>query len=306
MPTQFTVVITTKNRPGFLREAIDSVIQQEKAPHAKIIVVDDGSDVPVQQQLEGYSSNGSFRVLRNEQSVGVSAARNQGIRATDTEWLIFLDDDDWLADTFLKQIATATDTIPPPDFIWPSRTKVYEGEGLQIPKLASPPFIPETQDADEVLAGLFDATTSGMAFKRSALLEVGGFDEDLTVSEDRDLIFKLLAKGYCARPEQAAVLFFRIHGGPRLSQDEKSERQASADMTVLSRHRQFLSNHPILADRFMGRVAKRLWENGYYRDAINVNNLQCHISPFSLRARKRQIGWRLLALFRLGKKPIAK
>lgn len=299
MPTQFTVIITTKNRPNYLRKALDSVIHQT-ARQSLIIIVDDGSDVPVSQQLE-ESQRKHCWISRNDKSVGVSAARNQGARATDTEWLIFLDDDDWLADNFLTIMADSTATTPAPDLIWPSRTMVFENKGTQISKRASVPLSPDNQSSDEVLAGLFDATSSGMAFRRSSLLQVGGFDEELSVSEDRDLIFKLLAKGYCARPAQDAVLFFRIHEGPRLSQDEKRERQARADLAVVSRHQQFLSSHPRLANRFMGRVAKRLWENGFYKDAIDVTNLQCHISPFSLRARKRQIGWQLLALFRLGK-----
>lgn len=299
MSTQFTVIITTKNRPNYLQKALNSVIPQT-SQHSHIIIVDDGSDVPVSQQLTAAQRQ-QCEILRNDKSVGVSAARNQGAQATDTEWLIFLDDDDWLSDDFLTKMSDSTKAMPSPDLVWPSRTMMYENKGVQISKRASVPFSPETQNSDEVLAGLFDATSSGMAFRRSSLLKVGGFDEGLTVSEDRDLIFKLLANGYCARPEQDAVLFFRIHEGPRLSQDEKAERQAKADLTVLSRHRQFLSSHPKLADRFMGRVAKRLWENGFYKDAIGVINLQCHISPFSLRARKRQIGWNLLALFKLGK-----
>jgi glycosyltransferase involved in cell wall biosynthesis len=300
MPTQFTVVITTKNRPDYLREAINSVVQQQNMPRARLLIIDDGSDVPVNHQLDEHLLN-ACTVLRNEESIGVSAARNQGMQATDTEWLLFLDDDDWLADNFLAEMANTTESTPKPDFIWPSRTMVYEDKGAHAARHVTAPCARETQNSDEVLAGLFDATSSGMAFRRSSLLQVGGFDEGLTVSEDRDLIFKLLAKGYCARPEQAAVLFFRIHGGPRLSRDEKSERQARADLTVLSRHKQFLGDHPVLADRFLGRVAKRLWENGFYKEAISVTNLQCHISPFSLRARKRQIGWHVLALFRFGR-----
>lgn len=296
MPTQFTVIITTKNRPDYLQAAVRSVISQN-GNQAKVLIVDDGSDIPVSQQLKDYNYN-SYEILRNEKSLGVSAARNQGIKATNTDWLIFLDDDDWLADGFLRQMANATEAAPSPDFIWPSRTMVYEDKGVQIPKRASVAFTPETLNSDKVLAGLFDATSSGMAFRRSSILDVGGFDEELAVSEDRDLIFKLLAKGYLSRPAQTAVLFFRIHGGPRLSQDEKKERQATADLKVVSRHMKYLSSHPTLADRFMGRVAKRLWDNGFFHEALWVTNLQCRIAPSSMRARKRQIGWSMLAPFK--------
>lgn len=296
MPTLFTVVITTKNRPEYLREAVDSVLRQDITYLAKLVIVDDGSDIPVSDQLAGIQSD-VCEILRNRQSVGVSAARNQGTSSASTEWLIFLDDDDWLADDFLDSMAAKIGTANPPDFIWPSRTMFFEDTGVEIPKHA-PLCSTDTRGSDSILAGLLDATTSGMAFRRSSLIDIGGFDEKLTVSEDRDLIFKLLSKGYRASPEHAAMLFFRIHGGPRLSLDEKTERQAKADLTVISRHQLFLSDHPILASRFLGRVAKRLWENRFYREAIKVTSLQCRISPFSLRARKRQIGWYLMAMFR--------
>jgi glycosyltransferase involved in cell wall biosynthesis len=297
MPTLFTVVITTKNRPEYLREAVDSVLRQDSNYLAKLVIVDDGSDIPVSDQLHDLQSN-DWEVLRNDQSVGVSAARNQGARAAKSAWVIFLDDDDWLEDNFISAITATAEGENPPDFIWSSRTMVFEDKNVEIPKQAPSCSSLEAGNSDAVLAGLLDATSSGMAFRRESLIEVGGFDERLTVSEDRDLIFKLLSEGYRASPAQAAILFFRIHGGPRLSLDEKAERQAQADLTVICRHRPFLFEHPVLANRFLGRVAKRLWDNRFYREAINVTSLQCRISPFSMRARKRQIGWYLMAMFR--------
>lgn len=300
MSTLFTVIITTKNRPDYLRDAINSVVQQDKSHAVNIIIVDDGSDVPGDQQI-AEAQRASCLILRNEKSVGVSAARNQGAQAAETQWLIFLDDDDWLAVDFVDKITAATNSDTKPDFIWPSRTMVYEDKGTQMPKRASIPFTSDTVNSDEVLSGLFDATSSGMAFRRAAFLAVGGFDENLAVSEDRDLIFKLLTDGYSARPEQAAVMYFRIHGGPRLSRDEKKTIQAQADLTVLERHRAFLHKHPKLADRFIGRMAKRLWENGFLKEAIRANALQCGIAPGSIRGRKRQIGWNIMLPFKTAK-----
>ena len=292
-------MITTKNRPDYLKEAVTSVTGQQ-GELADIIIVDDGSDRPVQEQIEpDLGQNG--RILRNEKSVGVSAARNQGTQATATEWLIFLDDDDWLSDSFLQAMTSAIQQAPSVDFLWPSRTMVYQQSGARKIQQASTARAPTTRDADHVLAGLLDATTSGMAFRRSALIEIDGFDEQLTVSEDRDLIFKLLTRRFSAQPVNAANLYIRVHDGPRLSQNEKKERQAQADLTVVNRHREFLQGHPKIAYRFIGRVAKRLWENGFCKDAVAVTNLQCRTAPCSFRARKRQLGWGLWAVFKQNK-----
>ena len=297
MPSLFTVIITTKNRPDYLKEAFTSVTQQQ-GELPDIIVVDDGSDTPVYQQIDAELRQ-HCRILRNEKSVGVSAARNQGTQAAGTKWLIFLDDDDWLSDTFLRAMTSTIQQAPSVDFFWPSRTIVYQQSDARKVQQASTAQASTTEeDADNFLAALLDATTSGMAFRRSALVAVEGFDEQLTVSEDRDLIFKLLTRRFSAQPVNAANLYIRVHDGPRLSQNEKKERQAQADLTVVNRHREFLQGHPKIAYRFIGRVAKRLWENGFCKDAVAVTNLQCRIAPYSLRARKRQLGWGLLAVFK--------
>lgn len=302
MPDAITVVITTKDRPDYLRQALESVTHQTVAP--KVIIVDDGSITPVVDQLE-RSATSSCTILRNACSAGVSAARNQGAEAaTDTTWLVFLDDDDWLDPRFCEAILNRiADQSAQADFIWSSRVKFYEEHQRSKLELACTDAEMNSDSSDEkVLTALMEATCSGMAFKRSAFLEVGGFDENLTVTEDRDLTFKLLSRQYTGRPENNAKLYFRIHGGPRLSRDEKKATQARSDLLVIERYRSFLEQHPGMAERFLGRVSKRLWDNQFRDEALRIIKLQCQIAPFSIRARKRQLLWSLANV--IGNRPV--
>jgi len=85
-----SVVITTKNRIKLLPRAIKSVLDQSWS-HLEVVVVDDGSDVPVSLPV----TDPRLRIVRNDVSVGIAEARNIGFRATRGDFLCMLDDDDW-------------------------------------------------------------------------------------------------------------------------------------------------------------------------------------------------------------------
>ncbi|WP_462322967.1 glycosyltransferase family 2 protein, partial [Halochromatium sp.] len=71
-----SVIIASKDRQQLLQRAIESVLGQS-INDLEIVVVDDGSKVPVR-----YSgSDPRVRVIRNENSQGLSAARTTGFRA---------------------------------------------------------------------------------------------------------------------------------------------------------------------------------------------------------------------------------
>ena len=87
---KISVVIPTLNRINTLQRALDSVINQTYKP-AEIIVVDNGS------------SDGTLKFLREqypkiktltENKIGVSSARNKGIKKSINQWIALLDSDD--------------------------------------------------------------------------------------------------------------------------------------------------------------------------------------------------------------------
>src|SRR5262249_41809571 len=86
-----SVVIPVYNGSSFLRDAIDSVLEQTYAP-LQILVVDDGS---VDDSPHVIASYGSRLEPFRQQNMGVSHARNKGVQAARGEFVAFLDQDDW-------------------------------------------------------------------------------------------------------------------------------------------------------------------------------------------------------------------
>ncbi|BAS28094.1 glycosyl transferase [Limnochorda pilosa] len=99
-----SVVIPFYNGHQFMQRALDSVTRQTVLPR-RVVVVDDGSQIPL-QLVTSYQADGvEVVVIRHEQNRGIPAARNTGIRAAETEWIGFLDqDDEWARDKLERQM----------------------------------------------------------------------------------------------------------------------------------------------------------------------------------------------------------
>jgi glycosyltransferase involved in cell wall biosynthesis len=85
---EFSVVMPTHSRPQLLGEAIHSVLAQTIADF-ELIVVDDASDPPA-----CVPADPRIRLVRLEENVGVTCARNIGIATARGRAVAFLDDDD--------------------------------------------------------------------------------------------------------------------------------------------------------------------------------------------------------------------
>lgn len=300
MSTSVDIVITSRNRPAYVAEAILSAAEQTES-FASIIVVDDGSDQPIEQQVKPHLAK-MCKFVRNEKSAGVSAARNKGTNVASGDWIVFLDDDDWLCRDYVRELGrflqAQSDLV---HFCWPSRTLVYAATGEHVIKNAPATHLKPDQSKEICFNSLMETGCSGSAFKSDTLRAIGGFDETLVMSEDRDLSFRLLAAGYQGSSVTLARIFIRIHSGERLSTSAKDTAQARSDMQVLAKNWEFLKQNPTLAEKYIGRVAKRLWERDFRKEATHAVDLLCSIRPFSVRARKRQLAWHLRSLLRAGK-----
>ena len=83
-------IIAVFNGEAYLREAIDSLLEQTYA-ELEIVVVNDGSTDGTANVIDGYGDR--VRVL-NQANCGVSIARNRGVAMSTGQLLCFLDADD--------------------------------------------------------------------------------------------------------------------------------------------------------------------------------------------------------------------
>ncbi|OIR07138.1 UDP-Glc:alpha-D-GlcNAc-diphosphoundecaprenol beta-1,3-glucosyltransferase WfgD [mine drainage metagenome] len=103
-PPLVSIVMPVFNTGGYLREAIDSVLQQQALdncalPAYELILVDDRSSDPETLAIleSAPRLDARIRVLKNERAKGAAGGRNTGILNARGAWVGFLDSDDlWL------------------------------------------------------------------------------------------------------------------------------------------------------------------------------------------------------------------
>jgi len=180
-----SVVIPVFNRPAAVKRAIESVLAQT-CQDFEIVVVDDGSKTDTAAAISAFADP-RIRLIRHEQNLGGSAARNTGIRAGSGEYVAFLDsDDEWLPTMLERQLDVFERSSERLGLVYTGTERIFADGSItrRIPR----------READLTRALLTEnvvgETSVGMV-RRRALDAIGGFDERLPASQDLDLWLRL-------------------------------------------------------------------------------------------------------------------
>jgi histidinol-phosphate phosphatase family protein len=179
---EFSVVIPTIGRASLVE--LVAAVDQTPAP-ARIVIADDRPDPASPLDLPPTSV--SLVVVRSY-GRGPAAARNAGWRATESEWVAFLDDDVTVPADWCAQLVRDLRGLP--SHVGASQAR------LRVPLPAGE----RPTDEQRRTTGLVGAQwiTADMAYRRSALLTTGGFDERFprAFREDADLGLRTVRAGY--------------------------------------------------------------------------------------------------------------
>jgi glycosyltransferase involved in cell wall biosynthesis len=93
-----SVIIPTYNRKDMLIRAIESV-RKQNYKHVEIIIINDFSTDGTKEYLEEhYSNHEQIKIFHNEMNLNAGTSRNIGYQASQGDYVIFLDDDDYYID----------------------------------------------------------------------------------------------------------------------------------------------------------------------------------------------------------------
>lgn len=181
----FSIVITTYNRLELLKRAINSALAQSSP--CEVVVVDDcstdGTEDYVKNLQQHLIGQGDRRLLyhRNSKNSGHSASMNTGVYLASGTWIKPLDDDDYLAPHCIQTMWRAmqthsnavicsaqADQVDPQGVVLHRTPRAGPGKAFVIPQ--------EDIHYGMLLEIVPFGTPVQVAFRRSAFLEVGGWD----------------------------------------------------------------------------------------------------------------------------------
>jgi len=189
---------------GILRRALESVLSQRLADGVMVdvVVVDDGSPVPAQSEVEGLVFAPPFHLtLITQTNAGVGAARNSGLKAIHdtTKYIAFLDSDDSWHEGHLDQALEALESGRDFYFCDNRREGHYDSHFAGTPAIQ--PFI-KTQDIipiskDDVIALVlqdFPCLLPTVVYRRAAAPELL-FETSLRNAGEDTVFFMQLLSG---------------------------------------------------------------------------------------------------------------
>jgi glycosyltransferase involved in cell wall biosynthesis len=205
-----SAIITTHARPMLVRRAIRSTISQSY-DRLEIIVVEDGSDCGVQAWLDEKGLS-HIHYVRHPKALGLASARNTGWRLATGKYVAYLDDDDeWLPEKLARQVKLAE-----------IRSCAVISCGALI--LASDGSVMGTNQArlrGDIRAeigrmGLYTVPSSCL-FLRTALEQVGGYDERITSHVDHGIWMKMAEMEYKADYVEDCLVKVYVHFQDRMT-----------------------------------------------------------------------------------------
>ena len=184
-----SIIIPTRNRSGFLMQALRSALRQQDVT-VEVIVVDEAS-IDQTPTLLATVNDRRVRVIRHDVPRGLAGARNHGADESHGDWLAFLDDDDlWAPDKLVRQLDAAQQLHRE----WAYTGAVHISEDRIISSQV--PLPPEETVAELPHYNAIPGGGSNVVVRRSAWDWVGPFDTRFIAGgEDWDLSIRLSQHG---------------------------------------------------------------------------------------------------------------
>lgn len=191
-------IIPTKNRPNYLNRALSSVLNQKRLPDKIYVIIDEGdaSYNAVETIISDYKDSFPIVLLRNTRSRNLSGAVNTGIKSacedypdTDTVFVSILDDDDWWDISYLANVSKFAQETGA-DWIISGLIRHDDSNLSGIMQ-----NIPTTITQNMFYVSNPNIQGSNLFVRLSNLCDIGGFDEDLVSTTDRDVCIRLLDGG---------------------------------------------------------------------------------------------------------------
>jgi glycosyltransferase involved in cell wall biosynthesis len=191
---KYSIVIPTYNRPEQLRRCLQGIAALEtEKERIEVIVVDDGSRVPMDKVVDEIRASMNIRLMRQENQ-GPATARNAGAATASGDYLVFIDDDCVPAPGWLERIGRHLAGAPLAGVGGGATDRV--GTLYTTAHQALMDYLYATRNADPKQAHF--CATNNLCLPREPFVELGGMATSFryAAGEDRNLCDRWRAAGH--------------------------------------------------------------------------------------------------------------
>jgi len=182
-----SIIIPCFNVQEYIEECVTSCINQSSVVN-EIICIDNNSTDNTWEILKSLKQQFPSLIIDQELRKGAPYARNKGLNKATSKWIQFLDSDDLLFPTKIEHQAKLVKDHPNADYIIASSFRKFTNGSIKL-------FTPETEALNGIFKSNFGNTCSNL-WKKSAIMQIDGWNTSLASSQEYDLLFRLFIKGY--------------------------------------------------------------------------------------------------------------
>jgi glycosyltransferase involved in cell wall biosynthesis len=234
-----SVIIPCYNHGRYLGEAVASVLAQTYDDY-EIIIVNDGSTDPETNTLLASWDSPKTRVIQTDNQ-GLAAARNNGIREAGGEYILPLDADDRIGETYLAKAVKVLDAENEVGIVY-CRARLF---GARDADWNLPEFSLQEMLVDNVIF-------CSAVFRRSDWDLAGGYDTGLTYGwEDYDLWLSLLELGRKVYQIPEILFYYRVSADSMVRARPRRHKLETFAGIYRKHHQFFSDNIEVWVDRLL-------------------------------------------------------
>lgn len=234
-----SIIVPCYMKDNYLADTLDSVISQTYA-HWECIIVNDGSPDNTEAIAKKYCNRDNrFRYLFQHNS-GLSNSRNNGIKASSGEYILPLDADDIIGNTYLEKAITHFNSYPYTKLVYCKARKFGVENGIW----ELPPY-----DYDKLMWNNCLFCTS--MYRRADYDKTSGYNSNMKYGlEDWDFWLSLLKKDDVIYQIDEILFFYRTTSNSMIKKISDNTKKM---------HRQLVINHPeVYSNHFQDLIDLKL------------------------------------------------
>lgn len=234
-PVTISILVPTYNTPEPMLNAMLRSVQDQLYPNWELCIADDGSSQPhVRATLQAFAKKDKrIKLHLGRTNHGVSHASNRALEMATGPFIVLLDHDDLLEEQALFRVAESI-AHDDPDMVYSDEVLVSPDGETVLQYFHRPAFSPEYLRSHPYIVHM-------VGFRTRLVRELGGFDEQLKISQDYDLILRASEQARTIVHLPEILYQWRTHTSS--AGHEKINEVMAASTQVLQRHLQRCSVH---------------------------------------------------------------
>ncbi len=208
MQLQFSFIIPVFNRPDEIQELLQSFTELKTNENYEIVIVEDGSNIPSKDLVEGFKEKLNISYFFKENS-GPGDSRNYGMKHAKGNYFIILDSDCILPSNYLEEVSKSlksdyVDCFGGPDTAHKSFTNLQKAINFSMTSFITTGGIRGNKKSVD----RFQPRSFNMGISKKAFEDSKGFGS-IHPGEDPDLTIRLWNFGYKTKLIPKAVVFHK-------------------------------------------------------------------------------------------------